>query len=336
MSGNEAFVEVTRGGRVESRHRVSAAVVNPQGQLVAWAGDPQLLTFYRSAAKPLQAIPLVADGAADAFRLSDTELAVCCASHSGEPGHVATVKGILERIGCSEDDLECGVHPPFHKPSAEALRSEGKSPTPLHNNCSGKHAGMLAWSRHAGVEMKEYVRANHSVQQRICHEIGSWSGSTCDAMPLGVDGCGVPSFAQPLGTMATAYANLVAAGESDPSSPAGRVIRAMTAEPWYVAGTERLTTRLMEAAGGRLLAKYGAEAVYCLADRERRLGIAVKVEDGNKRAVGSAVIEVLAQLNTFSADELQLLDDRHYASVENTRGEVVGEIRPRFVLRRTD
>jgi L-asparaginase II len=334
LSGRDAVVEVTRGGRVESRHRVSAAAIDAQGQLVAWLGDPDLLTFYRSAAKPLQALPVVADGVADAYELSDKELAVCCASHSGEPGHVETVGSILSKIGCREDDLECGIHWPFHAPTADALRAEGKSPTRLQNNCSGKHAGMLAWSRLNRVETVGYVHVNHPVQVRICREIGEWSGSTCEAIPVGVDGCGVPAFAQPLNVMAGVYAKLTAAAKRDPASPAGRVTRAMTNEPWFVAGTNRLTTRFMEATGGRLLAKYGAEAVYCLADRESGLGIAVKVEDGHKRAVGVAVIEFLAQLDLITTDELAALADRHVASVANARDEIVGEIRPAFRIAR--
>lgn len=336
MGGRDAIVEVARGGRVESRHRVSAAAVNEQGELFAWVGDPELMTFFRSAAKPLQALPVVADGAADAFEFSDSELAVICASHSGEPGHIEAVEAILSRIGCSEDDLECGVQWPLHKQAAEALRSEGRSPSPIHNNCSGKHAGMLAWSRHRGVDTKGYIEPDHPVQGRICSEIGVWAGSDCDALPAGVDGCGVPSFALPLNAMADIFAKVVTSAEADPHSAAGRITRAMTGEPWYVGGTGRLTTRLMEAAGGRLLAKYGAEAVYCLGDRERRIGVAVKIEDGHKRAIGPAVVEFLKRLGLLSGDELKELDDRHFSVVTNTRGEIVGEIRPAFQVERAD
>lgn len=334
MSGGDAFIEVTRGGRVESRHRVSGALIDDQGRLQAWVGNPELLTFFRSAAKPLQALPVIADGAADAFRLNDAEIAVCCASHSGEPAHVEAVLSILSKIGCSEDDLICGPHWPFHKPSAEALREAGAAPTRVHNNCSGKHAGMLAWSRHQGVDTTDYHHADHPVQRRICTEIAAWAASQCEAMPVGVDGCGVPSFAQPLNVMAGIYAKVVATAEREPESAAARLARAMTEQPYYVGGTHRLTSRLMEVTGGRLLAKFGAEAVYCLGDRDRGWGVAVKVEDGHRRAVGPAVIDFIAQMEMLTADELEALEDRHTLAVRNTRDEIVGEIRPNFRVER--
>jgi L-asparaginase II len=210
------------------------------------------------------------------------------------------------------------------------LQQEGRQPRSLHNNCSGKHAGMLAWSVHHGVALDDYHHADHPVQRRICREIGAWTGSACEAMQVAVDGCGVPSFAQPLNVMAGAYARIVAEAERDPAGAAGRITRAMTSEPYYCGGTDRLTSRLMAVTGGRLLAKYGAEAVYCLGERDHRWGIAVKVEDGHRRAIGSAVIEVLSQLDLLSREELQALSDRHTISLPNTRGEIVGEIRPNF------
>jgi L-asparaginase II len=334
VTRGDPYVEVTRGGQVESRHLISAAVVDEQNRLLAQVGEPQLLTFLRSAAKPLQALPLLADGVADSFGFSDAEVAVCCASHSGEPAHLEAVQSILDKIGCSEHHLVCGPHWPFHKGSAETLQQEGRQPTALHNNCSGKHAGMLAWSVHHGVALDDYHHADHPVQRRICREIGAWTGSACEAMQVAVDGCGVPSFAQPLNIIAGAYATIVAEAERDPVGAAGRITRAMTSEPYFVGGTDRLTSRLMAVTSGRLLAKYGAEAVYCLGERDRRWGIAVKVEDGHRRAVGSAVIDVLSQLGLLSREELQALSDRHTMSLPNTRGEIVGEIRPNFRVER--
>ena len=334
MTRDAAIVRVTRGGVVESVHRVSAAVVDARGRLIAHLGDPQMLTFFRSAAKPIQALPLVADHVADAYEMTDAELAVCCASHSGEPAHVEVVASLLARIGCGEADLECGAHPPLHKPSADALQREGQVPGRIHNNCSGKHAGMLAWSRYHGVETAGYRRIDHPVQARIAREIASWTGTRVSHLKTAIDGCGVVTFAQPLSGMAGAFARLLAVALSDPSSPPGRVMQAMTGKPYYAGGTGRLSTRLMEVTGGRLLAKYGAEAVMCMAERESGLGVAVKIEDGAKRAVGPAVVELLTQLSLLTAAERQGLDDLHTEGVTNTRGEVVGEIAPGFRVRR--
>lgn len=334
MARNDGVIEVWRGDVLESIHRVSAAVIDRRGNLVAHVGRPDWLTFLRSAAKPFQAIPLVADGGADAYRMTDAELAVCCASHSGEPPHIDLVTGVLQRIGCAEEDLECGVHPPFHEPSADALLREGRLPGRLHNNCSGKHAGMLAWCRHAGVEIAGYRRADHPVQVRIRREIASWTGTPAADLRTAIDGCGVVTFAQPLSGMAGAFARLMGAASADRESAAGRIVRAMTGQPYYVGGTDRLSTRLMEVTGGRVLAKYGAEAVMCMAERESGLGIAIKIVDGAKRAVGPAVVEALEQLELLTGEERRALDDRHTRAVTNTRDEAVGEIRPNLRLTR--
>lgn len=335
MANRRAFVELQRGDVVESRHSVSAALVDTQGQLMAWVGDPELLTYFRSAAKPFQALPLVDDGAADAFGFSETELAICCASHSGEPAHVRTVRSILSRIGCGEEDLECGAHPPFHQPSAEALRAEGRAPSCIHNNCSGKHSGMLAWARHAGEETVGYPRADHPVQRRIRREIARWTGNPADELGTAIDGCGVITYAQPLNSMATAFARLVAAADHDSGSPASRVTRAMTGEPYYVAGTGRLSTQLMETTDGRILAKGGAEGIFCAGDSVGGWGLALKVEDGRKRGVGPAVIEFMAQAELLDESELSRLEDHHVWSLTNTRGEIVGMIRPAFRIERS-
>lgn len=325
-----AFIEVLRAGLVESRHRVSAAMVDTRGELRAWLGDPELIAYLRSAAKPLQMIPLAADGVADAYDMTDSELAVCCASHSGQPEHVAAVRGLLERIGCSEDDLECGPHPPFHGPSAQALLREGREPGRIHNNCSGKHTGMLAWARHQGVATQGYRRPDHPVQMRIRREIAALTRTDSDQLEIAIDGCGVVTFAQPLNGMAAAFARLVHTADRDPNSPAGRIVGAMTGQPFYVGGSDRISTRLMERTGGRILAKYGAEAVICLGERGRGLGVAVKVEDGARRAVGPAAIEFLLQVGMLRPDEAEALAEEHFPSVVNTRDEIVGELRPRL------
>ncbi len=336
MDSREAFIEMRRGDVVESIHRVSAALVDERGQLIAYLGEPDMVTYFRSAAKPFQALPLVAEGAADALELSEVELAICCSSHAGEPAHVESVLGILARIGCTEKDLECGPHAPFHKPSADALQKNGRPASPVHNNCSGKHTGMLALAKHLGVETRGYRRGDHPVQMRIRKEIAEWTGQQPSAMLASIDGCGVLTYAQAINDMAAAYARLVASAEADPTGPAGRITRAMTGEPYYVAGTDRLATDIMQGTGGRILAKSGAEGVFCLADRDSRRGLAVKIEDGQKRAAGPAVVEFLAQAGMASAVELAALDGHRATSIENTLGEIVGELRPAYRIRRSE
>lgn len=335
MKADEAQIEVRRGGIVESRHRVSAVLVDERGELIGHLGDPERGAYWRSAAKPFQALPLFAASVVDTYDFSPRELAVCCASHSGEPPHVATVLGLLKRVGFGEDDLECGAHEPFHKPSAAALRTDGRAPTKVHNNCSGKHTGMLALAKQLGVEPRGYRKADHAVQARIRSEIADWTQQDAATMNSAIDGCGVLTYSLPLVSMAEAYARLVAEAARDPEAPAGVIVQAMTSEPYYVGGTGRLETDLMRATDGRILAKVGAEGIFCLADRERAWGAAFKIEDGNKRAFGPSVLEFLTQLGMLSADESRELDDHRVASVENTVGEIVASIHPVFEVRRS-
>ena len=325
-----------RGGLAESGHIVTAAVVDEQGRLLAWTGDPSRVTYLRSAAKPFQAIPVVADGAADAFAFTERELAICCGSHSGEPRQVETVRTLLERIGCGEDDLECGAHAPFHEASADAILKRGGSFSRLHNNCSGKHAGMLAWARHTGHATAGYRSPDHPMQRRILREISHWAGMDARDIATAIDGCGVVTFALPVERMAAAFATLAAAADRGPETSAGRVVRAMVGQPYYVAGTDRFCTDLMTVVDGRLLAKEGAEGVLCLADLQRRWGLALKVEDGSRRAVSPATLELLGEMGVLDRVELGRLDAHRVVAITNTRGEQVGEIRASFRLHRSD
>ena len=333
---SEAFIEVRRGGGIESLHRVHAALINENGELLAHLGDPERVAYFRSAAKPFQALPLVSEGVVEEYGFSDQELAVCCASHNGEPAHVETVLGLLQRIGGSEDDLACGPQAPYYKPAASALRAAGRAATRIHNNCPGKHAGMLALAGQLGAEKRGYRRADHPVQMRIRREISEWTGVGSDDLQAAIDGCGVLTYALPLTGMALAYARLVAAANREPGSPAGRVVGAMTGEPYYVAGSGRLETDLMNL-GDRFVAKIGAEGVYCVGVRERSWGLAIKIEDGNQRGTGPAVVEFLSQMELISEDEVVgSLADHHIGAVTNTLDEPVGELRSAFTVRRSD
>ena len=322
----EARVEVWRGTQVESVHRVSVAVCGGDGQLRAHAGDPELSIFARSAVKPLQALPLVEDGVADRFGLTQAELALCCASHSGEPRHVELAESILRKIGAAEEALACGPHTPFHEPSARALREAGSEPGRIHNNCSGKHGGMLALARMHGWPLTGYHQPAHAVQQRMLQEIARWTGLTPDEVGTATDGCGVVTFAAPLRALAFAFARFSAAARRNEAGPA-RIVQAMTKSPEVVAGTGRLDTEVMRATAGRLFVKVGAEGIYLAGVPGAELGIALKAEDGAQRAAEPALLAVLRGLSLVSDDELAGLSRFAEPSIQNTRGDVVGAVR---------
>jgi L-asparaginase II len=332
--GGYLLVELRRGSIVESRHRVHVAVVDGEGRLVARAGDPDLITFWRSAAKPFQAMPLVSDGAADRFGLTREELALCCASHSSEPGQVALVRDFLGKIGCSERDLRCGPHAPLSPAVAKDYETRGVRVTAVYSNCSGKHTGMLALARHHGWPVEDYTDPAHPVQRRCLEEVGRWTGLPASHIGIGVDGCGVPCFALGLRSAALAYARLANAergtrnAEPTPGSPfrvptsAFRVVEAMLRHPELVAGEGRACTDVMRAHPGRVIVKVGAEGVYSGLLVREGWGIALKVEDGHTGAAELAVAAVLSGLGL--RPQPAHLERR---PVTNSRGETVGELR---------
>ncbi len=322
------MVEVLRGGRVESRHRVSAALCDASGDLVHFVGDSARDTFYRSAAKPFQALPLVEDGVADRVGLTGEELALCCASHEGEPDHVARARSILSRAGLDENALRCGPQEPFSRNAALALARAGLAPGRIHNNCSGKHAGMLLLSVAHGWDPDGYHLLDHPVQRRMTAEMARWSGIPVDELGLAVDGCGVPCFAVPLKAMATSFARFAAASRE--ASGAARVVAAMVDHPFMVGGTGRACTEVMERTGARAFVKLGAEGVYGGGLPEQGLGFAIKVEDGGRRAVEAALVRLLELAEVLDPEDLHALSAWARPSVTNTLGEVVGEIRADF------
>lgn len=331
MSGH-ARVEALRGETVESLHRVSIAVVDADGRLRAHAGKADLVVFARSAVKPVQAIALVEDGAADRLGWSDRELALACASHSGEKQHVEVAASMLASLGLAEDALACGAQAPFDDVAAREMSRRGEKPTRLHNNCSGKHAGMLALAAAHGWPVRGYHEAQHPVQLRMLHEMSRWSATRTDAIAVAVDGCGVTTFALPLHALALTFARLAIDARTR-DGPAGRLIHAMTSHPELVGGTNRLCTALMQAAGGRIFAKVGAEGVYCAGVPAAGIGIALKVEDGAKRAAEPALIEVLRLLGLLMEEDMGQLARYAQPRVLNTRGEVVGSLRARVEMK---
>ena len=320
-------VEQLRGGWVEAVHDVHAAVVDSAGRLVARTGDPELVTFWRSAAKPFQALPLVEDGAAEAFGLTSEELALACASHSSEPGQVARVRELLGKIGCSERDLLCGPHPPLSDRVAQDYQSRGVRLTAVYSNCSGKHAGMLALARHHGWPTEFYTRLEHPVQQRCLTEVSRWTDVSVAEIKTAVDGCGVVCFGLPLRNMALAYAKLGSrepgAGSSSPlPAPCSRIVDAMLRHPELIAGEGRPCTEMMRAHPGRVITKVGAEGVYCALLTQQGLGVALKVVDGHAMASALAMAAALEALGLRPRPASLAARPN-----VNTRGETVGELR---------
>ncbi|HEV2705981.1 MAG TPA: asparaginase [Pyrinomonadaceae bacterium] len=336
------LVEVRRGEIVESLHRGHVAVVDGDGRLVASLGAPAQVAYLRSSSKPHQAIPFVTSGAAVRFGFDERELAIACGSHSGEPFHTETVAAMLRKLGLDEGALKCGAHEPYSEETARHLRERGEEPTQLHNNCSGKHAAMLAVALQLGAPVAEYDLPESPVQTAILRVIEQFTDMPAQEIAIGTDGCGVPSFGVPVRAMALAAARLVAPPQSwDDALRAAcqRIVAAMTAHPQMIEGTSEMDTEIMLRTGGRLASKVGAEGVYTASvlpcdEWPRGLGIALKLEDGDRkeRARPVAVIELLRQLGLLRADELEALSTFASETLRNHRGERVGEVRPAFEL----
>src|SRR5262245_46438356 len=333
------LVEVTRGAIVESRHRGAIVIAEPDGTILNRLGNDALITSTRSAIKPIQAIPFITRGAADHFSVDERELAVVCASHEGEPIHTETVAGMLARAGLDETALRCGAHAPYHAETAKMLEARGEPFTQLHNNCSGKHTGMLMTASLLGLEIDDYVSPEHSVQREIISTFASFAGLESD-LPTAIDGCSAPTFGVPLHSLATTFARLVNPESQDSmiAQAAHRIVRAMINHPEMVGGTKgRFDTELLRAAHGKLVCKVGADAVDSVGilpceTFPRGSGIAFKMEDGSYRGLGPAVIETLSQLRVLDSEEVAQLDTFHRPVIDNRRGLSVGEVRTVFEL----
>ena len=342
----EPLVEVTRGSFVESVHRGHLAAVDGAGRPVARLGSPAALSLVRSAAKPFQALPLVASGAADRFGFGARELAVACGSHDGERAHTETVLSMLSRSGLTVSDLKCGAHEPYGKVAAEELRRRGERPTALHNNCSGKHAGMLALALRLGAPPETYDRPEGLVQRAVFRAVAHYAGLAEGELGYATDGCGVPTFGLTVETMARMFARLAAdaggAGEAEAQArgaadagAARRVVGAMLAHPDLVEGEGELDTELMRAGAGGFISKVGAEGVYAAGvlpcERwPRGLGLAFKIEDGDRgdRARPVAAVEALRQLGVLGGAESGAVSGFARKTLTNHRGDEVGEVRP--------
>jgi L-asparaginase II len=331
----EHLVDVIRGNNVESEHWGHIAVVDSKGQLLYSKGDPDRVTFARSSMKPLQAIPIVETGAADAYQFDQADLSLACASHNGENQHTDRVKTILSRLGLGTDNLKCGTHPPRWKEAYEELIKAGKEITPEYNNCSGKHSGMLTTAKHMGESLEDYYKTDHPVQQRIMEVISDISETPLDEIEIGIDGCGVPVHGIPLKNLALSFAKM-ANPSSFPEKRKNAIVQvtsAMMAAPEMVGGTDRFCSDFMEIEDGRMFGKAGAEGVYCIGDLKTGLGIAIKIEDGNGRATSPVAVEVLKQLNLLTERQSERLQEYHYPKLKNARQEVIGQLSPVFTLK---
>ena len=319
---------------VESRHTGSAVVIDASGRVVRSWGDIDAPVFARSAIKPLQALPLVETGAAEHFGLGDTEIALACASHRGEPIHVETVKRWLARADLGPQDLECGAHAPGNAAAAEALVRARETPSPVHNNCSGKHSGFLTTARHLGEATRGYIAPEHPVQKRVRRVLEEMSGLDLSRAPGGTDGCGIPVIGISLRGMARAMARLADTEGLSPdrASAAKRILDAMAAAPLMVSGTGTFNTVVMTVAGATVRLKTGAEGVYCAVLPGLGYGVALKIDDGASRAAEVAVATILDGLGAFTPAQREMLAPQLRPIVKNVAGRDVGEIRPAKAL----
>lgn len=322
------LVEVTRGLTVESHHAGAIAIVDAHGRHRVAIGDVERRVFPRSAVKSIQALPLVESGAADRYGFGNAELALACSSHDAEPRHVATVLKMLAAAGRGEGDLECGGHPPVDKAAADALVRAGKEPGPIHDNCSGKHAGFICLSCGMGIDPKGYTRPGHPAQREVAAALADVTGT--DIGEPAVDGCSAPAYAIPLDKLAQGFARM-ATGEGLPPSRAAaarRLIEACTAEPFMMAGTGRFDTEALTLFSRRLFIKGGAEGVFCAAFPELGLGVAIKCDDGASRGPETVMAAVIEAFLPLSPSERAAFAQRLLPSIRSRAGARVGEIRP--------
>jgi L-asparaginase II len=326
------LANVIRGETVESVHCGHLIVIDGSGATILSLGSPDTVTFFRSACKAFQAIPFITSGAADELGYSEEEIALACSSHSGEARHVRVAQLMLERAGLSEAHLRCGTHLPFNEKEAERMQRAGEYPTQLHNNCSGKHAAMLAFAKHSGADLATYDLPENPVQLAILETIALFAEVPLSEIKIGIDGCAAPNFALPVSAMAKSFLNLISPPESFPRDvreACGRIVSAMTNFPELIGGNERLDTMLMLAAPGKLISKVGADGVWLCGGLPsekypRGLAIAMKIEDGDdKRARPVVAVEILKQLGILSSDALPELSPM---PIKNRRGDVVGRV----------
>lgn len=315
-------VHVLRGGKVESIHRGDIVIVNENKEIIKSYGDAYKRTFWRSSAKPFQVLPFLRLDGYHKYNLSLKELALMTASHGGEFKHLDVLKGLLKKMALTVKDLDCGVSKPMYRPWYDEMLRQGLEISQGNNPCSGKHTGMLGLCQLMSIDSENYIHPDHPTQQEMLSVIASVTDLKIEEIDIAIDGCGVPVFGLPIFNMALAYSQL--ADKKNPHFT--RIVKAMTSEPFYVAGSKRLDTILMEETQGKILAKLGAESVYCMSVLEKKVGIAIKIEDGSYRALDALVPHLLLKHGFINEDIYDKIVNRLDLKIRNHRKEVVGEI----------
>lgn len=334
--GSKVLANVFRGETVESVHRGHLIAIDGDGDVIMSIGAPATKTYFRSAAKALQAMPFIVSGAAHELGYSEEEIALACASHSGEPRHIRIARLMLERADLTEAHLRCGAHLPFSEKESERMQREGEYPTQLHNNCSGKHAAMLAYAKHIGADLATYDQLENPIQQEILRTVAMFAEMPEKKIAIGIDGCAAPNFAIPITAMAKCFLNLMSPPEhfdEATRSACSRIVSAMVKFPELIGGSERLDTILMQAAPGQIISKVGADGVWLCGvlpgdQYPKGLAIALKIEDGNDyRARPVVAVEILRQLGVLTAEDLT---DLSPMPIKNRRGDIVGRVEARL------
>lgn len=326
---SEVLVQATRGNLVENIYRGDVVVVQRDGKVLFSLGDTEKQTYWRSSAKPFQVLPFIEAGGLEKYQITPQELALMCASHGGEAEHVALAAGLLKKIGFAEPDLRCGSAPPMNISAMRKILEQGETWNQLHNCCSGKHAAMLALAAMKNYDPNHYEEISHPVQQEMLGAISQVTEVSVESIGIGTDGCGVPIYYLPLSRMAYAYATLSQPEgfESQSRTQAmNHIAKAMTGHPWFVAGTGRLDTILMEATQGKLLAKLGADGVYGVGVMGEGIGIALKIESGDVRVIDPLIVKLLHQMGYITEEEQAAMEEQLDFHIYNHRKEVIGKL----------
>ncbi|MEA1975329.1 MAG: asparaginase [Bacillota bacterium] len=317
------IVHVLRGNKVESIHRGDIVIVDINKNILFEYGNGYKRTFWRSAAKPFQAIPMIEAGGIEKFKFTKSEIALICSSHGGEKKHVETVRNILKKIGKTINNLDCGISNPMHSKTYIEMLKKGEKFIKANNPCSGKHSGMLALGVLRKYNLENYILINHKIQQEMLKSISNVTELEIEDIDLAIDGCGVPVFGLPIYNMALSYAKLA---DENRMKSLKKISDAMIENPYYVAGTDRLDTIIMEETKGKVLAKLGAESVYCMSIINKGIGIAMKTEDGSYRALDAVIPSLLLKHGYIENQEYENIIKRVKVNIKNHRNEIVGRI----------